>query len=102
MCSYYHGRIPRTRAVELLEGNKDGTFLLRMSESQQGVYTLSINQLGAVRHIRVINSTRGYRISDVSVMCSEWRGRPKCARARARVPVSAICAMAAPGECHRP
>ena len=40
---YYHGRISRDEAVDILtrEG-RDGSFLLRMSETQDGVYTLSI------------------------------------------------------------
>ncbi|EGD79637.1 hypothetical protein PTSG_10485 [Salpingoeca rosetta] len=58
--SYYHGRISRDEAVSRLhEGGKDGSFLLRMSESQDGVYTVSVMQGTAVRHIRVINKDDG-------------------------------------------
>ena len=40
---YYHGRISREQAVErLVENGYDGSFLLRMSETQDGVYTISI------------------------------------------------------------
>jgi len=41
--SYYHGRISRDDAVDRLTSmGVDGSFLLRMSESQEGVYTVSI------------------------------------------------------------
>eukprot|EP00042_Codosiga_hollandica_P022916 m.87500 g.87500 ORF g.87500 m.87500 type:complete len:127 (-) comp50979_c0_seq1:401-781(-) len=54
--SYYHGRISRDEAVDrLTRQGRDGSFLLRMSETQDGVYTISVMQGQAVRHIRVIN-----------------------------------------------
>eukprot|EP00049_Salpingoeca_infusionum_P002515 m.57728 g.57728 ORF g.57728 m.57728 type:complete len:204 (+) comp11625_c1_seq1:150-761(+) len=64
--SYYHGRITREEALERLEEARvDGTFLLRMSTSQEGVYTISVMQRGAVRHIRVVNGPRGgYALSN--------------------------------------
>ena len=41
--SYYHGTITREEAVAQLEkANKDGTFLLRMSSTQNNAYTLSV------------------------------------------------------------
>jgi hypothetical protein len=41
--SYYHGRISRDEAVDRLQRDGvDGSFLLRMSTSQDGVYTLSV------------------------------------------------------------
>lgn len=63
--SYYHGRISRDEAVERLQRDGvDGSFLLRMSTSQEGVYTLSVLQGSAVRHIRVINcDDGGYALS---------------------------------------
>eukprot|EP00045_Choanoeca_perplexa_P013340 m.150933 g.150933 ORF g.150933 m.150933 type:complete len:209 (+) comp16326_c0_seq3:17-643(+) len=64
--SYYHGRISREEAVKrLLEGGMDGSFLLRMSTTQDGVYTLSVMQGVAVRHIRVVNTQDGgYALSN--------------------------------------
>eukprot|EP00042_Codosiga_hollandica_P022917 m.87503 g.87503 ORF g.87503 m.87503 type:complete len:185 (-) comp50979_c0_seq2:36-590(-) len=59
--SYYHGRISRDEAVDrLTRQGRDGSFLLRMSETQDGVYTISVMQGQAVRHIRVINVADGY------------------------------------------
>ena len=41
--SYYHGRISRDEAVDILtRDGQDGSFLLRMSETQDGVYTISV------------------------------------------------------------
>ena len=42
-CSYYHGKISREDAVKRLQTrNLDGAFLLRMSATQDGVYTISL------------------------------------------------------------
>lgn len=58
--SYYWGRISRDEAVDALVKNGfDGSFLLRMSESQDGVYTISVMQDSAVRHIRIVNTAEG-------------------------------------------
>lgn len=47
--SYYHGRISRDAAVDALtDRGVDGSFLLRMSESQDGVYTISVMCVEAV------------------------------------------------------
>ena len=57
LCRYYHGRISRDEAVDILtKEGVDGSYLLRMSETQDGVYTISVVQGMAVRHIRVINT----------------------------------------------
>jgi hypothetical protein len=41
--SYYHGTISREEAVARLEKERrDGTFLLRMSSTQDKAYTLSV------------------------------------------------------------
>eukprot|EP00052_Salpingoeca_macrocollata_P028222 m.271700 g.271700 ORF g.271700 m.271700 type:complete len:211 (+) comp22838_c10_seq1:1639-2271(+) len=62
---YYHGTIQREEAVNrLVEAAQDGTFLLRMSSTQRDVYTISVLQQGAVRHIRVLNLHGGYALSE--------------------------------------
>ena len=54
--SYYHGTIAREEAVARLEkANRDGTFLLRMSSTQDKAYTISVQVLGEIKHIRVNN-----------------------------------------------
>eukprot|EP01147_Barroeca_monosierra_P000109 gene109-3501_t len=67
--SYYHGRIPRDEAIRRLqEDGRDGAFLLRMSETQDGVYTISLLQGTAVRHIRVVNQPDGtYSLSQSDI-----------------------------------
>eukprot|EP00041_Stephanoeca_diplocostata_P024146 m.604639 g.604639 ORF g.604639 m.604639 type:complete len:210 (+) comp22461_c0_seq6:101-730(+) len=74
--SYYFGKITRDEAVEILQndGGDDGCFLLRMSTRQDGVYTVSVVQGRAVRHIRVINTrSGGYVLSEGDKPCqSVW------------------------------
>lgn len=42
-CSYYHGTISREEAVARLQkAGTDGAFLLRMSATQHGMYTISL------------------------------------------------------------
>lgn len=58
--SYYHGAIARDKAVERLQvSNIDGAFLLRESSTQPGVYTISLQALGEIKHIRVTNTAEG-------------------------------------------
>eukprot|EP00053_Salpingoeca_punica_P002603 m.38627 g.38627 ORF g.38627 m.38627 type:complete len:167 (-) comp11672_c0_seq2:400-900(-) len=54
--SYYHGTISREEAVaRLQQANVDGTFLLRMSATEKGAYTISLQAHGEIKHIRVNN-----------------------------------------------
>jgi len=58
--SYYHGKISREDAVKRLQTrNLDGAFLLRMSATQDGVYTISLQAKGEIKHIRVTNAGEG-------------------------------------------
>jgi len=58
--SYFHGTIEREEAVKRLqERNLDGAFLLRMSATQDGVYTISLQSKGEIKHIRVTNTKKG-------------------------------------------
>mmetsp|Transcript_25215 Transcript_25215/g.65829 ORF Transcript_25215/g.65829 Transcript_25215/m.65829 type:complete len:168 (+) Transcript_25215:68-571(+) len=58
--SYYHGMIDRDVAVaRLQERNLDGAFLLRQSSSQAGVYTISLQSNGEIKHIRVSSTADG-------------------------------------------
>eukprot|EP00729_Bicosta_minor_P001488 gene1488-29601_t len=58
--SYFHGTISREQAVERLQSrNLDGAFLLRMSATQEGVYTISLQAKGEIKHIRVTNTANG-------------------------------------------
>lgn len=63
------GRIPRDEAVSELKGKPEGTFLLRMSQTDNETYSLSVVQDGQVRHIRVIASDAGYCINKADEPC---------------------------------
>jgi hypothetical protein len=61
--SYYHGTISREEAVKRLQkADTDGAFLLRMSATQKGAYTISLQANGEIKHIRVNNTPKGYTL----------------------------------------
>ncbi|KAM9343258.1 tyrosine-protein kinase Srms isoform 2-T2 [Pholidichthys leucotaenia] len=64
---WYYGNINRLRAEKLLlaSQNKDGAFLVRISESHSDEYTISARSEGQVYHFRIQRSSIGaYFISD--------------------------------------
>ncbi|XP_039878756.1 tyrosine-protein kinase Srms isoform X2 [Simochromis diagramma] len=64
---WYYGNINRGKAEKLLlaSQNKDGAFLVRISESHSDEYTISARSEGKVFHFRVQRSSIGaYLISD--------------------------------------
>ncbi|EGD82471.1 hypothetical protein PTSG_03120 [Salpingoeca rosetta] len=61
--SYYHGTISREEAVRRLQNaNTDGAFLLRMSATQAGAYTISLQSNGEIKHIRVKSTEEGFSL----------------------------------------
>eukprot|EP01147_Barroeca_monosierra_P001034 gene1034-4270_t len=61
--SYYHGTISREEAVKRLQkANTDGAFLLRMSATEQGAYTITLQSYGEIKHIRIKNTSEGYSL----------------------------------------
>lgn len=64
---WYYGNINRLKAEKLLLApqNKDGSFLVRISESHSDEYTISARSEGKVFHFRIQRSTIGaYLVSD--------------------------------------
>ncbi|KAF3860789.1 hypothetical protein F7725_001044 [Dissostichus mawsoni] len=64
---WYYGNINRGKAEKLLlaSQNKDGSFLVRISESHSDEYTISARSEGKVYHFRIQRSTIGaYFVSD--------------------------------------
>ncbi|XP_040917278.1 tyrosine-protein kinase Srms [Toxotes jaculatrix] len=64
---WYYGNINRVKAEKLLlaSQNKDGSFLVRISESHSDEYTISARSEGKVYHFRIQRSTIGaYFVSD--------------------------------------
>ena len=59
------GKLPREEAVQELSGMPEGSFLVRMSQTDDETYSLSVVQDGQVRHIRVIASPAGFCIKYV-------------------------------------
>lgn len=52
---WYHGSIGRIEAEELLQPEKDGTFLVRMSESSKLDYSLSLKSGRGFLHMKIVN-----------------------------------------------
>ncbi|EGD76159.1 hypothetical protein PTSG_00866 [Salpingoeca rosetta] len=63
------GRISRDEAVKELSGKPEGTFLVRMSQSQDDAYSISVVQDGQVRHIRVLSVEGGFCINKADAPC---------------------------------
>ncbi|KAJ8016344.1 hypothetical protein DPEC_G00006240 [Dallia pectoralis] len=64
---WYYGNINRVKAEELLlaSQNKDGSFLVRISESHSDEYTVSARKDGQVTHFRILRSSIGaYFVSE--------------------------------------
>eukprot|EP00040_Diaphanoeca_grandis_P038393 m.256422 g.256422 ORF g.256422 m.256422 type:complete len:144 (+) comp34366_c0_seq1:300-731(+) len=63
------GRIPRDEAVTELASQPEGTFLLRMSQTDNETYSISVVQDAQVRHIRVISGAGGFQINKADDPC---------------------------------
>ncbi|KXJ27222.1 Tyrosine-protein kinase CSK [Exaiptasia diaphana] len=61
---WFHGRIDREKAEELLHPRKDGLFLVRESRNFQGDYTLSVCFEGRVDHYRVLFSNNKLTVDE--------------------------------------
>ncbi|CAI8035156.1 Tyrosine-protein kinase CSK [Geodia barretti] len=62
---WFHGPITRFEAEKILDRNQDGQFLMRTSQSTEGIYALAVSHKGAVSHylIAMDFSTRKLTIS---------------------------------------
>eukprot|EP00056_Hartaetosiga_gracilis_P018856 m.12164 g.12164 ORF g.12164 m.12164 type:complete len:136 (+) comp7130_c0_seq1:72-479(+) len=63
------GRVSRDDAVKELTGKSEGTFLVRMSQTQDDAYSISVVQDGQVRHIRVLSVPGGFCINKADAPC---------------------------------
>jgi len=63
------GRIAREDAVAELAGKEEGTFLVRMSTTDDETYSISVVQDGQVRHIRVLADKSGFSINKADKPC---------------------------------
>ncbi|KFM81621.1 growth factor receptor-bound protein 2 [Stegodyphus dumicola] len=56
---WYYGRITRADAEKLLMNKHEGAFLIRVSESSPGDFSLSVKCGDAVQHFKVLRDTQG-------------------------------------------
>ncbi|XP_015921768.1 growth factor receptor-bound protein 2 [Parasteatoda tepidariorum] len=56
---WYHGRISRADAEKLLLTKHEGAFLIRVSESSPGDFSLSVKCGEGVQHFKVLRDTQG-------------------------------------------
>lgn len=56
---WYYGRITRADAEKLLMNKYEGAFLIRVSESSPGDFSLSVKCGDAVQHFKVLRDTQG-------------------------------------------
>jgi hypothetical protein len=57
--SWYYGRITRADAEKLLSNKHEGAFLIRISESSPGDFSLSVKCSDGVQHFKVLRDAQG-------------------------------------------
>ncbi|MBN3315564.1 P85B kinase, partial [Atractosteus spatula] len=61
---WYVGDIKRVQAEDLLRGKRDGTFLIRDSQSQKGSYACSVVVDGDIKHCVIYKTVTGYGFAE--------------------------------------
>lgn len=64
--SWFHGKISRQQAEELLNPREDGLFLVRESTNFPGDYTLCVSWEGKVEHYHIIIRSNKLTIDEES------------------------------------
>ncbi|XP_072294361.1 phosphatidylinositol 3-kinase regulatory subunit gamma-like [Eucyclogobius newberryi] len=62
--SWYVGGMRRKEAEELLRGKRDGTFLIRDSQSQKGSFACSVVADGDVKHCVIYQTSSGFGFAE--------------------------------------
>ena len=57
--NWYYGRITRADAEKLLLNKHEGAFVVRVSESSPGDFSLSVKCLDGVQHFKVLRDAQG-------------------------------------------
>jgi len=57
--NWYYGRITRADAEKLLVKQSEGAFVVRVSESSPGDFSLSVKCLDGVQHFKVLRDAQG-------------------------------------------
>nr|XP_046246892.1 phosphatidylinositol 3-kinase regulatory subunit gamma-like [Scatophagus argus] len=71
--SWYVGGMRRKEAEELLRGRRDGTFLIRDSQTQRGSFACSVVVDGDVKHCVIYRTSTGYGFAEPYNMYSSLR-----------------------------
>ncbi|XP_035807910.2 phosphatidylinositol 3-kinase regulatory subunit gamma-like isoform X2 [Amphiprion ocellaris] len=71
--SWYVGGMRRKEAEELLRGRRDGTFLIRDSQTQSGSFACSVVVDGDVKHCVIYRTSTGYGFAEPYNLYSSLR-----------------------------
>ncbi|XP_057697922.1 phosphatidylinositol 3-kinase regulatory subunit gamma-like isoform X3 [Corythoichthys intestinalis] len=71
--TWYVGGMTRREAEELLKGKRDGTFLIRDSQSQRGSFACSVVVDGHVKHCVINRTSTGYGFAEPYNLYSSLR-----------------------------
>ncbi|XP_054912845.1 phosphatidylinositol 3-kinase regulatory subunit gamma-like isoform X1 [Poeciliopsis prolifica] len=71
--SWYVGGMRRREAEELLKGRRDGTFLIRDSQTQRGSFACSVVVDGDVKHCVIYRTSTGYGFAEPYNLYSSLR-----------------------------
>ncbi|XP_069558469.1 phosphatidylinositol 3-kinase regulatory subunit gamma-like isoform X1 [Brachyistius frenatus] len=71
--SWYVGGMRRKEAEELLKGKRDGTFLIRDSQTQRGSFACSVVVDGDVKHCVIYRTETGYGFAEPYNLYSSLR-----------------------------
>uniref|UniRef100_A0A672QL23 Phosphatidylinositol 3-kinase regulatory subunit gamma-like n=1 Tax=Sinocyclocheilus grahami TaxID=75366 RepID=A0A672QL23_SINGR len=63
-CTWYVGDIKRTQAEDLLRGKREGTFLIRESQTQKGSFACSVVMAGEIKHCVVYKTATGFGFAE--------------------------------------
>ncbi|XP_059419680.1 phosphatidylinositol 3-kinase regulatory subunit gamma-like [Carassius carassius] len=63
-CTWYVGDIKRTQAEDLLRSKRDGTFLIRESQTQKGSLACSVVVDGEIKHCVVYKTATGFGFAE--------------------------------------
>eukprot|EP00040_Diaphanoeca_grandis_P010100 m.51747 g.51747 ORF g.51747 m.51747 type:complete len:510 (-) comp21493_c2_seq1:64-1593(-) len=58
------GKIDREKAVQVLQGKAQGTFLVRASTTEANAFSISVVQDNQVRHLKILNVKGGFAINN--------------------------------------
>ncbi|KAM9831497.1 phosphatidylinositol 3-kinase regulatory subunit gamma-like [Neosynchiropus ocellatus] len=70
---WYVGTMRRKEAEELLRGRRDGTFLIRDSQTQRGSFACSVVVDGDVKHCVIYRTAKGYGFAEPYNLYSSLR-----------------------------